>query len=358
MRTFKVGTVINKLEQKVLLQQSPNFKTISVQYPSRLNAMAIDPSKIAINENHRYTPGEVIFVVKLFKDVEITLRDDGKVVVDSATKRSSLVRHAALIMQKALKTPYGFTISVQNQDEVKHCGLGSSSGLIAAVGVSINELFGKPIDDLPLLQYLGQNHGEEIDGDEERLEAVQCIGGSAAAGIVHGGMTVLSGTSRPIAMCAIPEEFRVVIGIPKDFKPRDAKFLMEAERRNLHKFIATGKKHGPRIAYRILHEMLPAMVEGDMKVIGDIIYEYRFEMGSIRNCSFVYPSLVKKASQLASLKHRGLADVLALSSVGPAFFAITKRPQDVARVFEANDFSVFHTKIHNTGYQVLRKVRI
>lgn len=358
MRSFKVGKVLNKLHSFPQTVPKPVYRALSILYPSRLNAMAIDPSKIAIRDDHKYSPGEVLFAIKLFKEVKLSLRADGEIRIAPNTKRKPLVRHAAELMRKALKVKHGFNIEVVNNYEIKHCGLGSSSGLIAAVACAINELYGCPITNVDLVQYLAQNHGEEIDYNESELEIVQCIGGSAAAGLSPAGMIVLSGLSRFVATMRIPDTYSVLIGIPKDFKAHDAQYLMTAERKNLHKFIATGKRYGPKIAYRILHEMFPGMVEGNLRPAGDIIYDYRFNMGSIKNCQFVYRGLIKKANALAPLYTKGVVDVLALSSVGPAFFAITTRPTQAREVFEQAGLEVLQTSIHNDGYIVKKKIRI
>jgi len=85
-----------------------------------------------------------------------------------------------------------------------------------------------------------------------------------------------------------------------------------------------GVKYGPEIAYRTLHSVLPAMIEGDIETIGDLVFDYRFNMGSIDNCSYAYPKLVQLASRLAFLKTKRFVDILSISSVGPSFFAVSK----------------------------------
>ena len=56
----------------------------------------------------------------------------------------------------------------------------------------------KSIKGNDLIKYLAQNHGEEIDGEDFYLNPVQCIGGSAAAGIYKAGLILLAGESSPI----------------------------------------------------------------------------------------------------------------------------------------------------------------
>lgn len=351
-KKFKIGRVLNP---PVMSRPTILYKKIVLLYPARLNAMALDPSKIAVNISGVYSPGEIIFSVEIFKKVSIQARKDRRIFIKTTSKRPRLLLHAARLMQKALRVKHGFDISVEVGEELRHCGLGSSSGLIASVAVGINELYGNPIKACTLMAYLAQNHGEEIDGDSKCLQRVQCIGGSAAAGLVKAGMIILSGVAVPVVTMNISDEYKVVIGIPKDFQAPDAKALMKLEIENMHKFIKTGKEYGPMIGYRILHETLPAMATGELEKASRIIFDYRFNYGSIRNCSFVYPRITAIASRVRHLFEDDKADTLALSSVGPAFFAITKQPKVCIQEFEKAGMRVFLTKINNSGYKVLRR---
>lgn len=154
----------------------------------------------------------------------------------------------------------------------------------------------------------------------------------------------------------ISPEYKVIIGIPKDFKEQDSEVLMKKEIKSLGKFLRTGKKFGPQIAYNIFHQFLPAMCKGDLRAIGDVIFDYRFNMGSIKNCSFVYPNLVKLTNELAFLKKESVVDVLAISSVGPGIFAITKNPKQCIDVFEKKELKIIKTRIENNKYKVIKKI--
>lgn len=354
MDTFIVGTVTNPLK-KHTLTATPVFSEISLKYPSRLNAMALDPSQIGISENGIYTPGEIIFSIDLFKEITVGLRSDNEIVISNTSPRQQLIRHAALLMKHAIGANDGLDIDVITID-LRHCGLGSSSGLIASVASCINELYGNPISKTDLIAYLAQNHGEEIDGDDNHLQHVQCIGGSAASGLVNGGMKILAGESVPIASMNIDDLYTVLIGIPKDYSAPDAKVLMEQEISNMKKFIATGNKYKEQIGFRVTHETIPAMMQDDLRKASRLIFDYRFDYGSIENCSFVYPRMSEIAVNIRYLYENGVADTLALSSVGPAFFAITKFPEQCRDVFENNQLKVFDARIMNDGYEVINKI--
>lgn len=354
-KKYPVGTVFNPIS-KNFENLKPNYRSVSIIFPSRLNAMAIDPSKIVTNENMVFTPGEIVFSVQIYKKVTITLHDNNQtIVISKDARRKPLIQHSAMIMQKALRVEDGIYIEVDNKDERPHYGFGSSSSLIAAVACGINELYGKPVNTQDLVKYLAQNHGEEISDREDSIQQVQCIGGSAASGMFQGSLLMIAGQSQIIKTMNVPHDYKAIIGVPQDFQPKDATVLMAEEEKNLSRFLQTGKRYGKEIAYRILHEVLPAMNGKDLIPIGNLIFDYRFKMGSIRNCSFVYPKITTLAKRLVYVKTDGLAEVLSLSSVGPAFFAITKKCGDCLEAFKNVGLASFVVNLENDTYKVISR---
>ncbi|WP_024833283.1 hypothetical protein [Ruminiclostridium josui] len=348
---FKVGTVFNPV--KCCKTPELQGRRISIQYPSRLNAMAIDPSKIVENKNMKYTPGEIVFSTQIFLEIEVKLLETDEIVVsNSVSDRKSVVEHACKIMKKALDYTGGFEVNVESYHNLKHCGLGSTGCLQAGVAAAINHLFGSPIDANDLIRYLAQNYGEEIDGEPDYLNPVQCIGGSAASGLHQGGVLVIAGENTVIAADDISESYDVIIGIPEDFNFVDSKAQFEEEKENLDKFLECGKCYKDEIAYNILHYFLPAMKRENLKIMGDVIYDYRYKKGSIQNCEYTYPGLAQLMDRLSFLKTEGYVDVLSISSVGPAVIAIAKDVSRCIEAFKENSMKIIKTKINNCTYRV------
>lgn len=100
--------------------------------------------------------------------------------------------------------------------------------------------------------------------------------------------------------------------------------LMKLEEENLWKFKKTGDEYAEKIAYKLLHRALPDLCNGSIKELADIVFDYRFNMGSIENCSFVYEKMIDEAKELRKLYENGNCEFLTLSSVGPAFMAMVK----------------------------------
>ncbi len=349
-----VGTIFNPF-RGTKEENNNNHTRVRIKFPSRLNAMAIDPGKITNNKNMVFTPGEIIFSIKLFKIVEISkIQLKGKTrVTSNVIKRHSLIKHAAKLMRNTLGIEDGLNINFGGDPEIPHSGLGSSSAIIAATATAINELYGNPISPSDLVRFLAQNHVEEIDNEPDLVQQVQCIGGSAASGLFEGGLLILAGESQVIKTMDIDPDYRVVIGIPNDYVSLDSKTLMEKEENNFKGFNETSRKFRGEIAYRVLHNVLPAMNLNDLDTVGDLIFDYRFNMGSIKNCSFIYPNILRVSKNLSFLKKDGIANVLSISSVGPSFFAITKRVEECLSVFNKFQLNTFTTNINNNKYEVL-----
>lgn len=346
--SFTVGTVFNECKvsrnPEIISQQQ-----ITIHYPSRLEAMALDPAKITENNNLIYTAGQIDFSVSLFKHVTVSIIDDG-IEISDTSDRKALIMHSALLMKKALGYTGGLRIDVKNDIALRHCGLGSSSGLIASVASAINELFSRPIDAHDLVLYCAQNHGEEIDGSDNELIPVQCIGGSAVAGNYDGGLIVLAGHATPIAQVTIPDDIHIVIGVPNDFSHPDSKDLMQKEEENMSGFLESGRQHGQSIAYRLVHDVLPALALDDLGPCKQLIFDYRWDMGSIKNCSFVLPRINDIAEKLRPLGSDKDVEIISLSSVGPGFFALTKNPKKIQDIFESLDMKTLVTTPHNAKY--------
>lgn len=353
---IKAGYIFNKFNAKVNIPVILNKQEVETKYPCRLDAMAINPAAVCYNDSMVFTPGEVVISLKKFIKVKITVRSEsgGQLNISKRTKRKVLVKHSYLLMCNALNISPSLNIDVDDDGIPKHCGFGSSSSTISAVASAINELYSCPINDKDLIKYLASNHGEEIsDNDEENLKVVQCIGGGATNGLTEEGIIIIAGKSTAIAKMKYESE--VLIGFPNDFVQKDAKVLMELEEKNLWRFKKTGEEYAEKIAYDLLHKALPDMVNGNIKELADVVFDYRFNMGSNENCSFVYDGLMNISDKIRKLYENNDCEFLALSSVGPAFFVLVKnenQKKKCKKFMEKLDLKVIESSVCNTKYMV------
>lgn len=357
--TFKAGEILN--EYPIILNEKIELKynKIILEYPCRIDAMAINPSAVCYNDNLIFTPGEVVISVnrRIKVNVEVISETGGLLEISKRTKRKVLVKHAYGIMNKVLNINPSLKIDVDSSEIIKHCGFGSSSSTIAAVAATINELYGHPIENKDLIKLLASNHGEEItDDNEDELKMVQCIGGGATNGLTEEGIIIIAGKATTIAKLKYDSE--VLIAIPKDFETKNADELMKLEEENLWKFKITGDKYAEKIAYNLLHKALPELCNKSIKELADVVFEYRFNMGSIENCSFVYEKMVEDAKILRKLYENKNCEFLTLSSVGPAFFVIVKdstQKKICRETMEKCRMNIIETTICNNTYQIIKK---
>lgn len=356
---IKAGYIFNKFSKKIDNDLKIKYNSIDINYPCRLDAMAINPAAVTYNDEMIFTPGEVVISVEKYIKVKVRVIDEhgGNLVISNTTKRKVLVKHAYLLMCEALKVNPSLEVSVDDNEIPKHSGFGSSSSTISAVSVAINEIYGNPIQLKDLIKYLASNHAEEVsDDNENELKVVQCIGGGATNGQTDEGIIIISGKSCTIAKMFY--EGDILIAIPKDFVEQDAEVLMSLEEKNLWKFQRTGDKYKNEIAYTFLHKVLPDMTEGKIESLADIVFDYRFNMGSIDNCSFVFPRMNEIAKNVRSLYENKHCQFLSLSSVGPAFFTITNNNEDTEyciKEFEKLNMKIVKSRICNHKYEVVNK---
>ena len=352
----EVGHLFNPFVGKIMNECEIKHNKIEISYPCRLDAMAINPAAVCYNDNMVFTPGEVVLSTNLFVKVKINVvsAHDGILKISNKTKRKVLVKHSYLLMCKALNVSPSLEIEVEDQPIPKHCGFGSSSSIIAAVAAAINELYDKPISNKDLIKYLASNHAEEIsDDNEDYLKVVQCIGGGATNGLTDAGIMIIAGKATTISSLKYNSD--ILIAIPKDFVQKNAEELMTLEEENLWKFKNTGEKYSKDIAYEILHKVLPDMANGNIYELAQIVFDYRFNMGSIENCSFVYENMVNQAQKIRKLFEEHKCQFLSLSSVGPAYFLLVNEPEGkiyCKSFLEKLNMNVIETSICNSTYIV------
>jgi predicted sugar kinase len=294
--------------------------------------------------------GAVVFSVDLPTTARIRVTGNtNEIQVATGVERPAIVRHAALIMKAALGFSDGLMISVEVPHKYLHAGLGSTASLQVAIASAINYLYGSPIRPAALVRYLCQNYGEEIDGDEDHLIPVQSPGEAASAGLMGGGLLVITGEATVVGRMQLPSDKRFVIGMPHQYKRQDSLSAFSDDVQNFERLIQIGKLTGSRTAYEVLHRMLPAMVNGDLSEVGKVIRRDRLSEDNLNRFEIRYPGLKRSISGLCKLMDEKKIDVLSISSAGPGIFALTSRVDEVVEEFRRNFMEVIIAPPNNTG---------
>jgi len=87
----------------------------------------------------------------------------------------------------------------------------------------------------------------------------------------------------------------------------------------------------------------------------DFIFDYRWDMGSINNCAYAYPEVVKIAEKLRPLKNDKDIKFVSLSTAGPGFFIVTKKVEKAKKIFSSLNMAIYVANIYNGKYKILKK---
>lgn len=354
LKIIDIGATLVKIKKPI---NSRPLEKITIKYPSRLDSACTDPGKLysVTPKNNIYPTGQLNFCVDICKTISVSPRNDEQIIISGNYDRKNLILHSARLMQKALCIATGFNITVNTDVNLKHCGLGSSASAIQGVGAAINELYNNPLRPMELIRYLAGNHAEEIDGDDEHLVFVQSVGGSGVCGHYEGGFIIITGDAVPIVQIKLPIDYKVVFGVPNDYLHPDANKLISKEIHVAENFEKTSNDFSREIAYRLLNEAIPAFIDGKTKPMKEFIFDYRWDMGSIKNCSYAYPKIYELAEKMRPLRNDDDIDFIFLSTAGPGFCIITRKVDKAEEIFENLDMRVIVSNIYNDKYKIIER---
>ena len=311
--------------------------------------MCFDPCSLASpRKPHVYTAGELAFSTKAYTISKLKVTDDhSEVRVFGDRARKNIALHIALLFKKVLSIKNGLEIHASNLHPYTHCGFGSSAAIQTATALAINTAFGNPIDGKEIVKFLSQNYGEEIKGDNKLIHIQSNGGGPAVA--LKGGMVAIAGEGVIIKQNAYPSGYSFVFGIPKSYVKADALQMFKKELSVLPLFKKTSKEYAQDASYLILHHLLPAMEEGRLKDIGDVIEKYRFDYGSLYNTGKVWPEMFELMHQLKPYRKKLGIEILSTSSVGPAIYALTTNPSKAEELFKRHGLRTINLETDNQG---------
>ncbi len=355
LEIFKAGKIFNPIKGEI---RKPilKYKKVKVTVPARLNTMCFDLKTLTKpKKKFIYNAGELAFSVDVntYAKININNSKNNLVILSNNTKRKAIVKHAAEMMKNALNLKDTLYVEANNIYDYPHSGLGSSSSLISAVCIAINEAYGKPLNQRQLTLFIAQNHGEEIEFDDENLIHVQCNGGSPSVALYDGGMQVIVGESNMILREEFPKGYTFVFGIPKMYKKCDAPCLMAIEKSQFPTMLKSSKDFSKDIAWKVLHELIPSIMNKNMKSIGDILEYYRFKTGSLKIDSKTWKGLYLLVKSLMKYRNKN-TPIISVSSCGPAIYILTKNPKKIEKILKSKGMVTFSAKPNNKGYSVLK----
>lgn len=296
---------------------SPAGTVCDAEVPSRLHASVLDMNRFDVG-----VPGGggVGFGLGLYCRARVLLGGGSGTVAQG--NRKDLALHVAELYRAM--TGYRDGIEIELEDHgTRHLGLGSSIGTLTAAATALNEVFGRPLALRDVRKLVAYNYCEEVSTKQGRLvPGFETNVGAMVA--LHGGMVVATDRCELLCRISLPEEMQALIVLPV-VEPRPTSGEKEAaallsRARELDRAEALDK------AYTVVMDLLPAMMGGDLPAVGEALFRLA-HLGSKRaECCLHGQGGKEIYAAMERLRAEG-AEIVSMSSVGPAVFALSARPE-------------------------------
>ncbi len=276
LKPFPVGTAfwLPLKKTKTLI----SYKKVSVKVPLRLSPMMLDLSRFVPTgvEVREHGAGEITIAINSYLSATIELRKGKKDKV-SGTKRKSVILHAIKLYKKSIKKEFSVIVNITFDDDLSHVGLGTTPALYTSVLYGINHLCGDYLTNRELSQLITYNYGEEVVDNDAMLVPGISTGG-AFWSCLNGGINVTSGDFANIFSAKLESDLDIIIGIPQLKKKQWADGGYEIPVMDLlrkYERFDAGKA-----CHWILMKLLPAILDNNIKKIGEIFWDTTFDIGN------------------------------------------------------------------------------
>ncbi|MDW7711078.1 MAG: hypothetical protein SCH98_11445 [Deferrisomatales bacterium] len=288
-----------------------------VEVPARLHASVADMNRFGIGKPGG---GGLGFAVALHSRARAVMGRGP--ALGTSGSRPAIGRHLSELFRALTGYDGGIDLDVTDHGH-RHMGLGSSVGSLAAGAIALNEALGRPVGLRDLRKLVAHNYCEESPGSPDHLvKGFETNVGAMAA--VHGGMVVASDACELIYRTALPASMRALLLVPK-LGPKISSG--ESEARALLTLARAGdRRDRQKKAYRIFMDLLPAMIRGDTEAVGDVVWELAGLGSKQAECRLHGDDGREIYEAMARLRQEG-AEIVGMSSVGPAVFALSSRPR-------------------------------
>ncbi len=330
-------------------------REVEVMVPARLHMSVLDMNRFSIE---RVGGGGIGLGVKIPLKARVRSTKRPEILVNG--ERPLIALHFARVFKEILQYPGGFEIELYDHKR-RHVGLGSSSGTMCAACNGINEVLGRPFNNRELRRITGYNACEESPSGNGYIIRTFETGIGAMVGI-HGGLVVGSDDAEIIYRAPL-EDTKVIILIPdvpsledeytgKDTAADAEVGLLLRRARFLDARLGSPKAH------MILLDLLPALVKGDLKAIGDALLDISFTGSKRAECEqhglFGAPIF----QFIGAFREMG-AEAAGMSSVGPTVFALTRKALVYERILKylrnqgIPSSRIIETEVDNTGARII-----
>jgi len=333
------------------VQSVDTYREVKVKVPSRLHPTVLDMNRFNLN---RPGGGGLGFAVEIFFHATVRAIPEPEIRVNG--DRQLITRHFAYAFKKLLNYSGGFEIELEDHKR-RHVGLGSSIGSMCAVCLGMNEVLGRPFHGWELRRIMGFHACEESPIGQDYLLPAFETGIGAMAG-VNGGWIVASDDLTMVYRVPLPDT-RAIIFIPDvesladEYTGKETSAESEAELLLRRARFLDSMQAGAK-AELVLLDMIPAMIRGDLKKIGDALFDISY-LGSKRaECEQHGAYGTPIYSYINTFRGIG-AEIAGMSSVGPTIFALTQSQETYDKILQylkdhgVADSRIIETRVDNMG---------
>ncbi|GAB4247644.1 GHMP family kinase ATP-binding protein [Deferrisoma sp.] len=303
------------------VEPPPPGTRCEVEVPGRIHAVVLDMTRFGLG---RPGGGGIGFAVGLFSRAAVTLTDEPG--IRASGSRPLLGQHFAELFRRLTGFEGGIEIETHDHNR-RHMGLGSSVSSLTAAAVALNEALGRPLDLRNLRKLVAHNYCEELSAAPPRLVPGFETNVGAMAGL-HGGLVIASDRCELAARIAMPEDLRALLLLP-NMAPEVSSGAGEY-RSLLGAAQDSDAKTAARKVYRVFMDLLPAALAGDLRAVGDLLWDLSAE-GSKKAEIELHGDRGREIREVMEELRRGGAEIVGMSSIGPAVFALSRTPSAWAR---------------------------
>ena len=343
-KSFKPGECIYTADISITKSPYKMEGSLHIRTPARIHLSVLD-----MNRFKPETPGGggIGFAIQVYTDVIISCTDHD-IIIDSP--RKLIIEHLVHAFKRITGYTGGFKIQTNQSGIIEHVGLGSTSTMATAVVMAMNSITSNPLTQDDIRRLIGYNYVEETEDKERIIFGFETGVGSSAS--IYGGFTIIGDDLTRIYTHSFAESKNVYIVIPRVHEDEinagvnEFNLLMNRAR-------DLDARDREIKAYHIIMDVIPALDRGDLKKIGDVMWELEFR-GSKR--AEIQHHSVVLYKYMDYIRHAGI-EFVAMSSIGPSICIVTdKTKSQVQSILDKIGLEIIiETKIDNVGTQITKE---
>lgn len=321
----------------------PVGNTVSGLFPSRIHIAPIDCNRFAYGH-----PGGGGIGFGILSKNELTVTLSKNFGYEGPEIYRPTVHRAVTVAEKSLDLNSSFDIALSLSPEISsHSGLGSNAIILSSILFAANMLFNRPFTDEEVRFLVAANFAESYEG-------MCCPGletGLASAIMAYGGFDLVGDRANHVWQNPIPympEVYLAKLDIPRPT------FSGSEDEAMLARSLREDIDHRGIRSYAILMDLIPVIAEGDLKAIGDVIWNIQFGGTHLSMIQRYGHQGAEIYDFICNARAVGI-EIVGMSSVGPTFFLISNDAKKIELYLEKRSIAYFKRKIQTDSiYSGLR----